>query len=77
MLENQIDLNKIKIRLNTIRNKATNNISFSSSETNPNYKETYLSPNLTALEQVHKNYKLNPENINIFKIYFKIKIYII
>jgi len=56
----KMDLSRIKIRLDNIRNKATNSVSFEPSEVPTKLQEYYLSSTMSCLEDMNSNYRLHP-----------------
>ncbi len=59
-MKNHINLKNVKFRLKNIQKKATNNVSFQSSEVTINLQEHYISSTLTCLEDPHNNKRLSP-----------------
>jgi hypothetical protein len=56
----KIDLSRVKIRLDNIKEKATKSVSFEPSEIGIKLQEHYLSPTMSCLEDVNTSYALDP-----------------
>jgi len=66
-LQSQVDLSRIKIKLENIRKKATKFVSFTPSETTIKMQEFYMSPTLSCLENSESRYSMNPESNGLMK----------
>jgi len=56
----KMDLSRVKIRLDNIRDKATKSVSFEPTETPVRMQEHYLSPTMSCLEDMDSSYPLIP-----------------
>jgi len=63
----KVDLSRIKIRLDNIRNKATSSISFEPSDVPAKMQEFYLSPTMKCLEDIKTAYELSPQDWDLIK----------
>lgn len=59
----------MKLRLKNIRSRATSRVSFNASDVDIHFPEKYLSPTLTALEDLNSQYLLTPKYNEIHEIF--------